>query len=55
MGPLYLQAFTALFHGGFNGVPIRLLILKELVADVEAATLSRADINAKRLLGAGGR
>src|SRR3569833_1167066 len=42
-----LQAFTALFHGGFDGVLVRLLVLKELVADVETSTLSRADINAR--------
>ncbi|BBB65488.1 hypothetical protein UNDYM_1235 [Undibacterium sp. YM2] len=42
-----LQAFTALFHGGFNGVLLRLLVLRELAADVETPSLSRADINAK--------
>jgi hypothetical protein len=42
-----LQAFTALFHGGFNGVLLRLLVLRELTADVETPSLSRADINAK--------
>jgi uncharacterized protein with PIN domain len=42
-----LQAFTALFHGGFNGVLVRLMVLKELVSDVESSTLTRADINAK--------
>ncbi len=42
-----LQAFTALFHGGFNGVLLRLLVLRELTADVESPALSRADINAK--------
>ena len=42
-----LQAFTALFHGGFDGVLVRLLVLRELVADSECSTLSRADINAK--------
>lgn len=42
-----LQAFTALFHGGFNGVLLRLLVLRELTADVESPSLSRADINAK--------
>lgn len=42
-----LQAFTALFHGGFNGVLVRLLVLRELVADVQSSTLTRADINAK--------
>src|SRR5450830_899052 len=33
-----LQAFTALFHGGFNG---------ELVADASSSSLTRADINLK--------
>lgn len=42
-----LQAFTALFHGGFNNVMLRLLVLRELAADVESPALSRADINAK--------
>lgn len=42
-----LQAFTAVFHGGFNGVLLRLLVLRELTADVETPALSRADINAK--------
>ncbi len=42
-----LQAFTALFHGGFNGVLLRLLVLRELAADVETPSLSRADINTK--------
>lgn len=42
-----LQAFTALFHGGFNGVLLRLLVLRELTADVESPALARADINAK--------
>jgi uncharacterized protein with PIN domain len=42
-----LQAFTALFHGGFNAVLVRLLVLRELVADVQSSTLTRADINAK--------
>ncbi|MFZ6720880.1 hypothetical protein [Undibacterium sp. Ji49W] len=42
-----LQAFTALFHGGFNGVLLRLLVLRELTADVETPSLSRADINTK--------
>ncbi len=42
-----LQAFTALFHGGFNGVLLRLLVLRELTADAETPALSRADINAK--------
>ena len=42
-----LQAFTALFHGGFDGVLVRLLVLRELAADTDASTLTRADINAK--------
>lgn len=42
-----LQAFTALFHGGFNNVMLRLLVLRELAADVDTPSLSRADINAK--------
>lgn len=42
-----LQAFTALFHGGFNGVLLRLLVLRELAADVQSPSLTRADINIK--------
>jgi uncharacterized protein with PIN domain len=42
-----LQAFTALFHGGFNGVLVRLLVLRELAADAQSAVLTRADINAR--------
>ncbi|SRR5450830_294612 len=42
-----LQAFTALFHGGFNGVLVRLLVLRELVADASSSSLTRADINLK--------
>lgn len=42
-----LQAFTALFHGGMNSVLMRLLVLRELTADAETPSLSRADINAK--------
>lgn len=42
-----LQAFTALFHGGFDSVLVRLLVLGELAADVEAPALTRADINTK--------
>jgi uncharacterized protein with PIN domain len=42
-----LQAFTALFHGGFDGVLVRLLVLRELVSDVQSTTLTRADINAR--------
>ncbi len=40
-----LQAFTALFHGGQDGVLIRLLVLRELAADSSASAFSRADIN----------
>ena len=42
-----LQAFTALFHGGFDSVLVRLLVLKELAGDVQSSSFSRADINAK--------
>jgi hypothetical protein len=42
-----LQAFTALFHGGADGVLIRLLVLRELAADSSASAFSRADINQK--------
>jgi hypothetical protein len=42
-----LQAFTALFHGGADGVLIRLLVLRELAADASASAFSRADINQK--------
>lgn len=42
-----LQAFTALFHGGSDGVMVRLLVLGELAADPQAGAISRADINAK--------
>ncbi|MDB5798709.1 MAG: hypothetical protein JWP36_2611 [Paucimonas sp.] len=42
-----LQAFTALFHGGFDGVLVRLLVLRELAAEVQSTALSRADINAR--------
>ena len=42
-----LQAFTALFYGGFNGVLLRLLVLREIASDVESPALTRADINAK--------
>jgi len=42
-----LQAFTALFHGGFNGVLVRLLALRALAADGKVAVLSRADINTR--------
>jgi hypothetical protein len=42
-----LQAFTALFHGGFDGVLVRLLVLRELAAEAQSPALSRADINAR--------
>lgn len=42
-----LQGFTAVFHGGFHGVMMRLLVLRELTADAHTTSLSRADINAK--------
>lgn len=42
-----LQAFTALFHGGSDGVLIRLLVLRELAADTSTSSFSRADINQK--------
>jgi hypothetical protein len=42
-----LQAFTALFHGGADGVLIRLLVLRELAADTATSAFSRADINQK--------
>jgi hypothetical protein len=42
-----LQAFTALFHGGFDGVLVRLLVLGELAADAQSGAMTRADINAK--------
>ena len=42
-----LQAFTALFHGGFDGVLIRLLVLRELASDTASAGFSRSDINQK--------
>ena len=42
-----LQAFTALFHGGADGVLIRLLVLRELAGDTSTASFSRADINQK--------
>ncbi|MEO7497237.1 MAG: hypothetical protein ABIT83_22570 [Massilia sp.] len=42
-----LQAFTALFHGGADGVLIRLLVLRELAADATTSAFSRADINQK--------
>ena len=42
-----LQVFTALFHGGFDGVLVRLLVLRELAADSATSAYSRADINQK--------
>jgi hypothetical protein len=42
-----LQGFTALFHGGFDGVLVRLLVLRELAADTSSSSLTRADINLK--------
>jgi hypothetical protein len=42
-----LAAFTALFHGGADGVLIRLLVLRELAADTATSAFSRADINTK--------
>lgn len=42
-----LQAFTALFHGGFDNVLVRLLVLRELAGDAHSSSFSRADINAK--------
>ncbi|NML62723.1 hypothetical protein HHL21_16880 [Massilia sp. RP-1-19] len=42
-----LTAFTALFHGGFDGVLIRLLVLRELASDTASAGFSRSDINQK--------
>lgn len=42
-----LQAFTALFHGGQDGVIVRLLVLRELAAETGESAFSRADINQK--------
>jgi hypothetical protein len=42
-----LQVFTALFHGGFEGVLVRLLVLRELAADTSVSAFSRADINTR--------
>jgi len=39
--------FTALFHGGFDGVLVRLLVLRELAADTATPAFTRADINQK--------
>src|SRR4051812_4923861 len=40
-----LQAFTALFHGGIDGVLVRLLVLRELAAETGSPAFTRADIN----------
>ncbi|WP_373990269.1 hypothetical protein [Duganella sp. BuS-21] len=42
-----LQVFTALFHGGFDGVLVRLLVLRELAADTAATSFTRSDINTR--------
>ena len=42
-----LQVFTALFHGGFDGVLVRLLVLRELAADAATSSYTRADINTR--------
>jgi hypothetical protein len=42
-----LQAFTALFHGGQDGVIVRLLVLRDLASDSATSAFSRADINQK--------
>ncbi|MBA5605920.1 hypothetical protein H3H36_11175 [Duganella sp. FT3S] len=42
-----LQVFTALFHGGFDGVLVRLLVLRELASDTATSAFSRADINTR--------
>jgi hypothetical protein len=42
-----LQVFTALFHGGFDGVLVRLLVLRELAADTATPAFTRPDINQK--------
>lgn len=42
-----LQVFTALFHGGFDGVLLRLLVLRELAADAATPAFTRADINTR--------
>jgi hypothetical protein len=42
-----LQVFTALFHGGFEGVLVRLLVLRELANDTTVSAFSRADINTR--------
>jgi hypothetical protein len=42
-----LQVFTALFHGGFEGVLVRLLVLRELASDTGTPAFTRADINTR--------
>nr|WP_315259627.1 hypothetical protein [uncultured Duganella sp.] len=42
-----LQVFTALFHGGFDGVLVRLLVLRELAGDTASPSFTRADINTR--------
>ena len=42
-----LQVFTALFHGGIDGVLVRLLVLRELASDSATSAYTRADINLK--------
>jgi hypothetical protein len=42
-----LQVFTALFHGGFDGVLVRLLVLRELAGDTTSPSFTRADINTR--------
>ncbi|SFU71723.1 hypothetical protein SAMN05216552_10085 [Pseudoduganella namucuonensis] len=42
-----LQVFTALFHGGFEGVLVRLLVLRELANDTATSSFSRGDINTR--------
>ncbi|MBV7538392.1 hypothetical protein KW842_21695 [Duganella sp. sic0402] len=42
-----LQVFTALFHGGFDGVLVRLLVLRELAGDTSSPSFTRADINTR--------
>jgi hypothetical protein len=42
-----LQVFTALFHGGFEGVLVRLLVLRELAGDTSVSSFTRADINTR--------
>jgi hypothetical protein len=42
-----LQVFTALFHGGFDGVLVRLLVLRELASDTSSPSFTRPDINTR--------